>query len=141
MWKFAEFDGMEIIGLRRTPRGFSILEVMVGIGFLMVSFLALTSLSRGTVGATEDARHISAATNLARSKIEELRGLSYATVATGADAAKLSERGQSASPGAIYARSWTVTTGPAPGTKSVTVTVKWNDSATGQISLATLVGQ
>ena len=115
------------------------IEVLVGISFLSISFVALTSLSLGTIGATGEARHISAAANLARSKLEELRGIDYSLIVSGADPAPLSEDNQTGSPAAIYQRSWTAVAGPATGTKRVSVTVTWTDAAPQQIALETVV--
>ncbi len=124
----------------RRGAGFSMIEVLAGMSFLSISFLGLTSLSLMTIKATSEARHISAATNLARTKVEELRGVAYAALASGSDA-PLAEDGASGGPAAIYSRAWHVATGPTATSKRVTVTVAWTDSAPHQISLETAIAQ
>jgi Tfp pilus assembly protein PilV len=127
---------------RRSSRaGFSMIEVLAGMGFLSISFLGLTSLSLMTIKATSEARHISAATNLARTKIEELRIAGYAAASSGADPELLSEVGEAEGPGAIYERWWAVESGPTATTKQVTVSVRWSETPPRLISLNTAIAK
>jgi len=125
----------------RTSSGFSMIEVLAGMGFLSISFLGLTSLSVMTIKATSEARHISAATNLARTKIEQLRGAGYAAAASGVDPVLLSEAGETEGPGAIYHRWWAVESGPTATTKQITVSVRWSETPRRQISLDTAIAR
>jgi prepilin-type N-terminal cleavage/methylation domain-containing protein len=124
-----------------SQRGFSMIEVLVGISFLSISSVALTSLSLGTIKATQESRRISAATNLARAKIEELRGIDYQDIASGVDAAKLSEDNHTGSAAAIFQRTWTTTAGPVAGTKHVAVTVTWTGGGDKKITLESNFGE
>lgn len=121
--------------------GFSMIEVLAGMSFLSISVLGLTSLSVMTIKATTGARHTSAATNLARTKVEELRAAPFASLADGADVQSLAEDGTGEGPGAIYERSWTVSPGPTATMKQVTVWVAWNDGTAREISLTTAVAE
>jgi Tfp pilus assembly protein PilV len=129
------------------------MEVIAGFGFLSVALLGLTSLSLTTIKAANEARNVSAATNLARAKVEELRSLSYSALTSGADVAPLAENGHSggpsdadyaqqiAVPAGTFTRTWSVASGPTSTTKVLTVTVEWTDAESHQISLTTTIAE
>jgi hypothetical protein len=110
---------------------------MAALVFFGIMGVAFTSLSMSTVWANHEARRVTAAANLARDMIEELRAANYAAVTSGSDSSAMSESGGSGT-GAIYTRSWTVSSGPS-GTKQVTVKVEWTDDSTRAVELTTLI--
>jgi prepilin-type N-terminal cleavage/methylation domain-containing protein len=121
-------------------RGFSAIEILAALSLFAAMFVAFASISTSTIKANHEARRITAASNLARDKVEELRAADFTTLASGADGSPLTETGQTGGPGAIYTRSWTVIAGPSTTTKEVTITVQWTDETPHNIQLKTLIG-
>ncbi len=122
------------------------IEVLIAVVVLGLAFSSLVSSPITSIRTNTHSRQIHAAANLARDKIEELRGLDYQSLTSGADALALNEaegsgdagNGQpdednyspsEVDPTAIYTRSWTVSNGPVPDTQTVTVTVTWHGGA------------
>jgi len=124
----------------RSSRGFTTLEAIVSLGLFALSAAGVCQTLITVVHANTLARQLTAATNLARDKVEQLRHNDYVTLATGADTT-LAEDGL-ASANAPYQRSWTVAAGPAANTKEVTVTVTWSDrTGPHNVNLTTIVAQ
>jgi prepilin-type N-terminal cleavage/methylation domain-containing protein len=120
--------------------GFTLVEVMAGLAVLAIVMVALASLSVGTIRANRIARNVTAATNLARDKIEELRGKDYWTLTTGSDLQPLTEAGATGGSGAIFTRSWYVWAGPTDSTLYLKVVVSWRDTATREVSVRSVLG-
>lgn len=126
---------MSTESLRRMARraaaedGFSLVEAMVAAGIL-----ALVSLGFA-VGADRAVRHnvysrsLAAATTLAQSKVEDLRGKvsSHADMAVGAHTDAANPLRPDGTTGGLYTRTWNVTDNtPTTGLKTVQVTVTWS---------------
>lgn len=124
----------------KKERGFSLIEVIAAVLIMMVSMAAVTSLGAGTMKWNTQGHRVTAATNLARDKIEELRRVPYYSVTSGANAAPLDAAGQTGGSNAIYSRSWTVSSGPTPTTRKLVVTVAWGSSPLERVTLQTLLG-
>jgi Tfp pilus assembly protein PilV len=134
-----------VTGVSRIPhvatgRGFTLFEVIVAVTVMMVSLVAVSSLGLGTIRWNAHGHRMTAATNLARDKIEALRRTTYSTVTSGADPSPLNEKGGTGTTDAIYHRSWAVSDGPTPTTRKVVVTVTWGSSSTERVKLQTLLG-
>ena len=121
--------------------GFTLVEVLVALTIFAIALLGLVSLLTTTIQANAQARRMTAATNLAQDRLEEIRNMAYAAITSGSDSGQLTETGGTGGTGAIYTRSWTVAGGPAPNTKQVTVTVTWTDQTSRQVQLQTIVVQ
>ena len=63
-------------------RGFGLVDVVVGIALLLVVFLALFGLLRASLALSGLAKAEAAATEIANTQIEYLRGLSYDSIGT-----------------------------------------------------------
>lgn len=127
---------------RRSPAGgFTLLEILFGVGIFLTAMVGLSSLLTGTMRANDHARNTSAATNLASDKLEELASVAYAAVTSGADSLPLTESGAPGGNGAIYTRSWAVTAGPETDTKLVTVTVTWPSRTVQLVQLQSVIAE
>ena len=114
-------------------------EVLAALAVFAIGFAGIASLLDTTVRTNGLASQLTAATQLAQDKLEEIRATPYGTVASGSDGTGLTETGE---PGGLYTRSWTVTTGtPAVTTKTVVVTVEWSGRTSHQVQLQTVVAQ
>ena len=123
----------------RAESGFTTLEALVAMGIFAIVMLGIGSLPVSSIHANLRARNLTAATNLARDKIEELRHAGYTSLAAGADAGLLNERGEEGANAAHYSRSWTVSSGSIPGGKELTVKIAWTDTKSNEIKMTTIV--
>ncbi len=103
--------------------GFTLVEVMVAVGVLIISLLGLISVAVGVIHGNAFSRQLTTGTTLAQDKIEALKGKAYGD-------AELSA-GSHSDPGnpisSLYNRTWTVVdNAPATDVKTITVTVGWN---------------
>ncbi len=124
-------------------KGFSLVEALVSVVVLSLSVFGLTSLSMTSISATRDGRFVSAATTLARSKLEDLRAVGYSYVNSGSDTGPISAEGLATGDAGelMYTRTWVVNTGPTSSTKQITVSVAWTYGSAQQIGLTTLVAE
>ena len=116
-------------------KGFMLVEVMAALTLLGIAFASLTPLLIVTLRSMADARRATAASELARDKIEDIRNTAYGAVAGGSDIVTESGTGSS------YARVWTSAAGPSANTKLVTVTVSWTARTSHSVSVQTIVAQ
>jgi len=117
----------------RGERGFMMMEVLAALTLFAIVLTGLVPLLVSSTQGMDQGRRTTAATILARDKIEEIRSTDYAAVAAGVD--KITETGS----GASYDRVWIVGAGPTGDTQIVTVTVDWTDRTSHQVSLQTLI--
>lgn len=126
----------------RDQAGIALIDAIIAMLILAFSIAGLSSLNTGTLENSRHGRRLSAATRLAQDKLEEMRGLDYASVAAGSDG-PLTETGDIGGMGAIYARDWTVIEdAPITGTKTVSVAITWSDKEDGNsVVIGTLVAE
>lgn len=86
-------------------RGFSLIDVIVGIALLLVLFMALFGVLRTSLTLSILAKEKAAATELASSQIEYLHGISYDTIGTigGIPAGTVAQNATSTVDGTTYA--------------------------------------
>ena len=116
----------------RSQRGFTTIEVLQASALSSVAVVGLSTLLFTTMHGNTHARDITAAANVAQAKIEELRASSYALVTSGS--------GSVTKGGVHYTLTWTVSAGPATGTKEVTVAVEGVHQQAGPLKLRTIIG-
>jgi type II secretory pathway pseudopilin PulG len=116
----------------RSRAGYLMVEVLASLGLLGLALGGLVPAVVLTVRGVDQAKLTTAAATLGRDKIEEIRNTAYDAVTNGTD---------SVTQGRTYTRQWTVAAGPAGTTKAVTVTVRWSDRTSHQVTLQTIVGQ
>ena len=115
--------------------GFTLVESLLTLAIMSMSLLALAELQITALRGNTLARRMTTAVSIAEQTIEQLKNTSYANIqaeaATQVTAANLH-----------FTRQVTVTNGPLPNTKSVSVLVSWQDqSKTHTLPLATIIGQ
>lgn len=110
-------------------RGFTLLEMMLAIVLFAVGTLAVMELFHRAQAGSSDGENVLVATRLAQARMEELRNVAYASVASEAKAAIASPAGFS-----HFDREVAVTT-PYANLKQVVVTVYW-DAAGGETSVS-----
>ena len=111
---------------RKSRRGYSLIEVMIGMIILGVCLASSFALSATNARLIEKNQNLAAAANLAEYKLEDLRNRSFDSIVAGSDG-PMSSTGSGSG---IFTRAWTVTEG-APAffstdLKTVTVVVSWN---------------
>jgi prepilin-type N-terminal cleavage/methylation domain-containing protein len=115
--------------------GFTLVESMFTLAIMSMSLLALAGLQITALRGNALARSITTAVSIAEQRIEQLKNTSYTNIqaeaATPVTASNLH-----------FTRQVTVTNGPLPNTKSVSVLVSWQDqSKTHTLPIATIIGQ
>lgn len=106
-----------------TAAGYSLVEMLIGIMILSIAIGSAFSLSVNINRTMLNNQRVTAASNLAEYKLEELRNMPYIQIQNGNDAGTMDGYGNS--PGG-FSRSWAVTADtPVTGLKSVTVTINW----------------
>lgn len=123
-----------MVGHRRRQGGFTLVEVMVALGILAFGILAIASMQTASLGGTNLASSTTEATTLAMDRLERLMPLAYthADLNNGAHAPITQGR---------YTISWNVTTGTGllTNTKTMAVTVQWNEKGTPKTSTLTYI--
>ena len=115
--------------------GFTLVESMLTLAIISVSLLALAGLQITALRGYALSRRITTATSIAEQRIEQLKNTSYTNIqaeaATPVTASNLH-----------FTRQVTVTNGPLPNTKSVSVLVSWQEqSKPHTLPIVTIIGQ
>ena len=97
-----------------TNRGFTMVEVMIGMAIFSIGFLAVGSMQITAINGNAGAREATEAATRATSQLETLIALPYDNIVGGA----LPTVG-------AYTVSWTAVETPSPKFKTITVTVDW----------------
>jgi type IV pilus assembly protein PilV len=121
----------------KSPAGFTLIDVMIGMVILTIVSLGLLSLTVSTIRGNATSNRLTAATTLAQDRLEYVKRLGYTQANT---AAGTETYGAIASfPG--FKRVTVVDNDtPAPNVKTVTVTVSWSADARA-VASRTLVAQ
>ena len=115
--------------------GFTLVESMLTLAIMSMGLLALAGLQITALRGNALARKMTTAVSIAEQRIEQLKNTSYTNIQ--AEAAT-----QVTASNLHFTRQVTVTNGPLPNTKSVSVLVSWQDqSKTHTLPIATLIGQ
>ena len=115
--------------------GFTLVESMLTLAIMSVGLLALAGLQITALRGNALSRRITTAVSIAEQRIEQLKNTSYATV-------QAEDATQVTASDLHFTRQVTVTNGPLPNTKSVSVLVSWQDqSKTHTLPIATIIGQ
>jgi type II secretory pathway pseudopilin PulG len=114
-------------------RGFSLVEVLVGMVILMMALASAAALSVSNANLIAKNQFAVHAENLAEAKMEELRNMTTADVVDGDDGGTINTYGALDANGA-FTRSWEVvdTNFQVAGLKRVIVTVNWNQGGLNQ---------
>ena len=126
--------------MKHDAGGFTLVEVLVAISIMALVIAGLASMGVTTIQADSHSRRQSVVVSLAQTKLEDLRVLrrSHADWTAGSHSETgLQEDGSS---GGIYTREWEVETdyNTYKGLSRVTVTVSWDASTSGSVSVSSL---
>lgn len=119
--------------------GFLLIEMLVVMLILAIGLLGIIAESSAAVRGGRLANQGTAGTALGQAKIEELKGVRFDDIASGADATTLDANGAA---NGVFSRSWSVTSQTLNGVpaKQITVTVTWPETTgTPSVSLTTLI--
>ena len=114
----------------RHEKGFSLLEVMIGLLILAVGLLAVAGLTTMTIKTNAYGNRLTEASTFAQAKMEEFRS-THPAVGSGSDTVD-------SVTGARFTRRWSIT--PKGEMKIITVTVEWADITLHSIELSTIIG-
>ena len=115
--------------------GFTLVESMLTLAIMSMSLLALAGLQVTALRGNALSRSMTTAVSIAEQRVEQLKNTPYTNIQ--AEAAT-----QVTASNLHFTRQVTVTNGPLPNTKSVSVLVSWQDQATMHtLPMATVIGQ
>ena len=115
--------------------GFTLVESMLTLAIMSMSLLALAGLQITALRGNALSRRMTTAVSIAEQRLEQLKNTSYTNIQAEAVA-------QVTASNLHFTRQVTVTNGPLPNTKSVSVLVSWQDQATTHtLPIATIIGQ
>ena len=114
-----------------SEKGFSLIEVVIGMVLLTIVLLGTSMGVYGTMNANLQSKSTSTASVLAQDKLESLKKLGYSAIASGNDTRVLDN--------IRFNRTWTVT--PSGNTKAVSVTVSWTDRRPRSITVPSVLAE
>jgi type IV pilus assembly protein PilV len=115
--------------------GFTLVESMLTLAIMSVGLLALAGLQITALRGNDLSRRMTTAVSIAEQRLEQLKNTPYTNIQAEATSAVTASN-------LHFTRQVTVTNGPLPNTKSVSVLVSWQDqSQTHTLPLATIIGQ
>jgi type IV pilus assembly protein PilV len=115
--------------------GFTLVESMLTLAIMSVGLLALAGLQITALRGNDLSRRMTTAVSIAEQRLEQLKNTPYTNIQAEATSEVTASN-------LHFTRQVTVTNGPLPNTKSVSVLVSWQDqSQTHTLQLATIIGQ
>lgn len=112
-------------------KGFTLIEILIALVFLSFSLLAIAGLMAMTTKNNSFGGHLTEAATFAQDRLEELRVIPYANLASGTDI--------KTSAGINYTRVLTVVPNATDTLRTVTITINWNDGIPHSVSIFTVV--
>jgi type IV pilus assembly protein PilV len=117
------------------PQGFSLIEVLIALVILSISFLGVASLMVQATNNNSFGCHMTEAAIFAQDQLENLRTSPWVNVLTGNDV-------RQGSTGVNYARSWVVVSNGAPPNdtiKEIKITINWNDRVSHSVDFRSVI--
>jgi len=117
-------------------KGFSLLEILLGLIFLAIGLLAMASLQITSIHGTSFSYHLNQATYLAQSGLEDLRNLPFGNAKLTADRHRPEDVTLA---GTVFRRTYSVQDlSRSAGTlKVIEYNVEWNDGGDHTVSFST----
>ncbi len=123
---------MRQIKVLRKQGGFSLVEVLISIVVFAIGLLAIGAMQITSVKTISFSNHVTGATLLAQTKLEELKRLPYGDFNLSGG-----EHQEGSLSGSIFSRKYAVEDVTST-MKVITVTVEWVDRVSHRISLSTV---
>jgi type IV pilus assembly protein PilV len=117
-------------------KGFSLIEVLVGLVLLAIGLLAIAGMQITSVRGNFFSSNITQASILAQDRMETLRNLAY-----GDAALTVGNHNDGLIAGTIFTRDYDVSLIPATTMLSITARVRWRDTSDRSISFTTVRSQ
>jgi prepilin-type N-terminal cleavage/methylation domain-containing protein len=118
-------------GSKRKDSGFTMIELLIAMVILSVAVLGLGSMVYSVMGSTSISKGMTVATSLMQDKMESLKNTVVSSLTTGSDTVQMGN--------VSFLRQWTVS--PTANTRTITVTVNWNDRGPHNVTTTTLRGE
>jgi type IV pilus modification protein PilV len=115
------------------PKGFTLIEVLIGLVILAVGILGVASMQIASVNGNIFSNNLTQAAILAQDKLEHLKYLSYSH-----SDLRSGEYNEGVIPGTIFAREYHVSEDTGNSIKTITVTVQWIDRINRNLTLTTI---
>ncbi len=124
-------------GGQMNPRGFTLIEVTVGLLVLAIGLLAVCGMQIVSIRGNSFSNNLTQAAILAQDRFEALRSVPF----DHPDLGSASHLEKSCS-GTIFTREYTVTHNPLyPDSKNITVAVSWSDSSDHRVTFTTVISR
>jgi type IV pilus assembly protein PilV len=117
-------------------KGFSLIEVLVGLVLLAIGLLAIAGMQITSVRGNFFSSNMTQASILAQDRLEALRQLDI----NHADL-DLGTHSEGTMAGTIFSREYTVTLVPGTTMRTITVTVRWTEGSDHAVSFSTMRAQ
>lgn len=114
-------------------KGFSLIEVLVGMVLLAIGLLAIAGMQVTSVRGNFFSSNMTQASILAQDRLETLRNLAYADAALSAGT-----HNDGVIPGTIFTRDYTVSLIPGTTMLNIQVRVSWRDTTDHAITFSTV---
>jgi prepilin-type N-terminal cleavage/methylation domain-containing protein len=114
-------------------KGFSLIEVLVGLVLLAIGLLAIAGMQITSVRGNFFSSNMTEASILAQDRLEILRNLAYADAAL-----TVGNHNDGLIPGTIFTRDYDVSLVPGTTMLSIRVGVRWRDTSDHTISFTTV---
>ena len=102
----------------KNQKGFSLLEVMLGLVILAIGLLGMAGLTTTSVRANANANHLTEAMNIGQAEMEKLKIAPWGTLANGSSTVTSQTE-------KVFTNSWAVTT--TGNMKDVILVTSWTD--------------
>jgi prepilin-type N-terminal cleavage/methylation domain-containing protein len=117
----------------KRQKGFSLLEVMIGLVILLVGLLGMAAMTTTSIKVNANANHLTEGYQIAQAEMEKIKNVAWASLGNGT-ATKVSQTG------VAFTSRWTVATNG--NVKDVSLDVAWLDgSTTHNVDLKTKVAR
>ena len=128
-------------GTIQSRKGFTLLEVLIGLIILTVGLLGLAAMQITFLRGNSFSIKMTEATSIARNKIEDFNNTSFENITSGNEAGPVV-----GSTGMNYTRTWVVVDVDNDGDgeidwKVVDVTTDWNDPSPHRVSFSSLISR
>jgi type IV pilus assembly protein PilV len=117
----------------RKPKGFTLIEVAVGLIILAIGLLAIAAMQITSTKGGYFSSNVTQATILAQDKLEYLKNLSYSdsNLSSG-------QHNEGIISGTIFSREYDIVENAGNSMKTITVIIQWTDRGNHSISFSTI---